>query len=144
MAVSMTSLSAASRRRGQKYTPRAEINVTPMVDVMLVLLIVFMITATMMTPGVPVDLPDADAKVLNIDNEPLVITVRADGTVFLMDTEIDIKELIPRLTAIAENGVQERVFLRADKSVDYGAVMQVMAKVHSAGFVNLGLVTEPN
>ncbi|MBL4618087.1 MAG: protein TolR [Robiginitomaculum sp.] len=142
MSISLTSLSGSGRRRGQKYKPRAEINVTPMVDVMLVLLIVFMITAPLMTPGVPVDLPEVDAKVLNADSEPLTITILADGKVYLMDTEIEVNDLVAKLSAIAENGVQERIFLRADKAVDYGSVMNVMAKVHGAGFVNLGLVTE--
>ncbi len=144
MGVMSTSLSGSGRRRGQKYKPRAEINVTPMVDVMLVLLIVFMITAPLMTPGVPVDLPEADAKALNADSEPLTITVLADGKVYLMETEIEVEDLVDRLTAIAENGVQERIFLRADKATDYGSVMDVMARVHRAGFVNLGLVTDPN
>ncbi|VAV87473.1 Tol biopolymer transport system, TolR protein [hydrothermal vent metagenome] len=141
MAVSLISLSGSSRRRGQKYKPKAEINVTPMVDVMLVLLIVFMITATMLTPGVPVDLPKVDANALSTENEPLTITILADGQVLLMQTEIEVEALVPKLTAIAKNGMQERIFLRADKSVDYGTVMTVMAKIHGAGFVNLGLVT---
>jgi biopolymer transport protein TolR len=144
MSVSLSSLSGSNRRRGQKYTPRAEINVTPMVDVMLVLLVVFMITAPLMTSGVPVDLPEADANALNADAEPLTITIMADGSVYLMETEIEVENLVPKLQAIAANGMQERIFLRADKNTDYGSVMNVMARVHKAGFVNLGLVTDPS
>jgi len=143
MSVSLSSLSGSSRRRGPKYQTRAEINVTPMVDVMLVLLVVFMITAPLMVTGVQIDLPDASAKALEADTEPLTITVMSDGKVYLMETEIAVPELVPKLSAIAKNGMQERIFLRADKATDYGSVMDVMAKVHSAGFTNLALVTEP-
>lgn len=143
MAVTLAALSGAGRRRGQRYRPRAEINVTPMVDVMLVLLIVFMVTAPLLTVGVPVELPKTDARSLNTETEPLTITVRADGAVFLQETVIELDKLVPRLTAIAGNGYEERIFLRADKSTDYGEVMRVMARVHAAGFTNLGLVTDP-
>ncbi len=143
MSVSLSSLSGSSRRRGQRYKVRAEINVTPMVDVMLVLLVVFMITAPLMVTGVKINLPDARAKVLEAKEEPLTITVMSDGKVYLMETEIPTAELVAKLSAIAENGMQERIFLRADKATDYGAVMDVMARVHSAGFTNLALVTEP-
>lgn len=144
MSISLTSLSGSGRKRGQKYQPRAEINVTPVVDVMLVLLIVFMITAPLMSSGVEVDLPEVTAKPLSIASEPLTITVDAAGKVYLMDTEIEVKDLIPKLEAIAQNGTQERIFLRADQTVSYGSVMDVMAKIHKAGYVNLALVTNPN
>ncbi len=144
MSISLTSLSGKTRRRGQKYQVRAEINVTPMVDVMLVLLVVFMITAPLMVTGVPVDLPKADAKALSADAEPLSISIQADGTVYLMDHEIKADDLVAKLTAISKNGKQERIFIRADKATDYGTVMGIMASIHGAGFVNLGLVTEPN
>ena len=143
MAITLTALSGAGRRRGQRYRPRAEINVTPMVDVMLVLLIVFMITAPLLTVGVPVDLPKTNAHAMNAQSEPLTITVRADGGVYLQDTPIALDKLVPRLTAIAGNGYEERIFLRADKSADYGDVMKVMARIHAAGFSNIGLVTDP-
>ncbi len=143
MAVTLVALSGAGRRRGQRYRPRAEINVTPMVDVMLVLLIVFMITAPLLAVGVPVDLPKTDAHSLNAETEPLTITVRPDGSVFLQETPIDLEVLVPRLTAIAGNGYEERIFLRADKNTAYGEVMKVMARIHSAGFTNIGLVTDP-
>ncbi len=143
MAVTLTALSGAGRRRGQRYRPRAEINVTPMVDVMLVLLIVFMITAPLLTVGVPVDLPKTDAHAMNAQSEPLTITVRDDGSVYIQDTPISLGKLVPRLRAIAGNGYEERIFLRADKRADYGDVMKVMARIHAAGFTNIGLVTDP-
>jgi biopolymer transport protein TolR len=143
MAVTLTALSGSSRRRGQRYRPRAEINVTPMVDVMLVLLIVFMITAPLLTVGVPVELPKTDAHSLSAETEPLTITVRGDGSVYLQESEIELDALVSRLKAIAGNGYEERIFLRADTSTDYGAVMRVMARIHAAGFTNIGLVTDP-
>lgn len=143
MAITLSALSGSGRRRGQRYRPRAEINVTPMVDVMLVLLIVFMITAPLLTVGVPVDLPKTNAHAMNAQSEPLTITVRNDGSVYLQDTQIALDKLVPRLTAIAGNGYEERIFLRADKSADYGDVMKVMARIHAAGFSNIGLVTDP-
>ncbi len=143
MSVSLSPLSGAGRRKGQRYRPRAEINVTPMVDVMLVLLIVFMITAPLLTVGVPVDLPKTAAHALSADKEPLTITVHADGGLYVQESEITLEALIPRLKAIAGNGYKERIFLRADKTADYGDVMKVMASIHAAGFTNLGLVTDP-
>jgi biopolymer transport protein TolR len=143
MSISLSSLSGSGRKRGQKYKPRAEINVTPMVDVMLVLLIVFMITAPLMTTGVDVNLPEVVAKPITIDSEPLTITIDAAGTVYLMETQITADDLVAKLIAISKNGAQERIVLRADKDINYGAVMNVMARVHSAGFVNLALATEP-
>lgn len=129
-------------RRGQRHRPRAEINVTPMVDVMLVLLVVFMITAPLLVTGVKVDLPKAQTKSMNTEQEPLNITVKANGDVYLMDTKIDPRELAPKLKAIAANGVNERIYLRADQGVAYGRVMEVMARVQAGGFVNLALVTD--
>jgi len=144
MSISLSSLSGSGRKRGQKYKPRAEINVTPMVDVMLVLLIVFMITAPLMTTGIDVNLPEVVAKPITIDAEPLTITIDATGKVYLMETEIATDDLVAKLIAISKNGAQERIVLQADKDIDYGAVMSVMARVHSAGFVNLALATEPS
>jgi len=120
----------------------AEINVTPLVDVMLVLLIVFMVAAPLLTVGVPVELPEATAKPLQGDKEPLTITVDTSGTVFLQDTEIAVDELVPKLIAISENGFNERIYVRGDRSANYGAVMKVMGLVSTAGFVRIGLVTE--
>ena len=121
----------------------AEINVTPLVDVMLVLLIVFMVAAPLLSVGVPVELPKTDAKALPAEEEPITITVNADGLVYIQDTEIALDDLAPRLEAISVNGYDERIYLRADEDSDYGAVIKVMARVNAAGFSNLGLVTDP-
>lgn len=129
-------------RRGRRIRPMAEINVTPFVDVMLVLLIVFMVTAPLLTVGVPVDLPKTKAQALSQDREPLSVTVRHDGRIYLQNTPISEDDLVPRLTAIAANGYDQRIFVRGDKSVDYGRVMQVMALISAAGFTHIGLVTD--
>jgi biopolymer transport protein TolR len=123
----------------------AEINVTPMVDVMLVLLIIFMVAAPLLTVGVPLDLPQTQAKTLDIDKEPITLSVRLDGKVFLGEnTEIKLEELVTKLTAItqARGGMEERIFVRGDKKVDYGTVMRVMGRLSAAGFKRVALVTE--
>jgi biopolymer transport protein TolR len=120
----------------------AEINVTPFVDVMLVLLIVFMVTAPLLTVGVPVDLPKTKAQALSQDREPLSVSVRRDGSIFLQNTRVSEDDLVPRLTAIAANGYDQRIFVRGDQAVDYGRVMEVMALISAAGFTHIGLVTD--
>jgi biopolymer transport protein TolR len=123
----------------------AEINVTPMVDVMLVLLIIFMVAAPLLTVGVPLDLPQTQAKTLDIDKEPITLSVRLDGKVFLGEnTELKLEELVTKLTAItqARGGMEERIFVRGDKKVDYGTVMRVMGRLSAAGFKRVALVTE--
>ena len=135
--------SVTPRRSGSRWKPRAEINVTPFVDVMLVLLIVFMITAPLLAVGVPVDLPETEAQALPAGEEPLTITIGAEGEVYIQETEVPLDELVPRLQAIAGTGFDSRIYIRADETVDYGTVMGVMAQVSSAGYVNLGLVTDP-
>jgi biopolymer transport protein TolR len=120
----------------------AEINVTPFVDVMLVLLIVFMVTAPLLTVGVPVDLPKTRAQTLGQDREPLSVTVKRDGRVFLQNTPIEQDQLVERLKAIASNGYDQRIFVRGDKAVDYGRVMEVMGLLSAAGFTHIGLVTD--
>lgn len=132
-----------SRRRGRRNGLNAEINVTPLVDVMLVLLIVFMISAPLLSVGVPVQLPKTDAKSLPSEQEPITITVDFDGGVFIQEEAITLEDLASRLVAISGNGYEERIYLRADTDSDYGAVMRVMARVNSAGFTNIGLVTDP-
>jgi biopolymer transport protein TolR len=127
------------RRRGK---PISEINVTPFVDVMLVLLIVFMVTAPLLTVGVPVDLPKTKAQALSQDREPLTVSLRRDGSVYLQNTKVAEDDLVPRLTAIAANGYDQRIFVRGDKAVDYGRVMEVMALISAAGFTHIGLVTD--
>lgn len=120
----------------------AEINVTPFVDVMLVLLIVFMVTAPLLTAGVPVDLPKTHAQPLGQDREPLSVTIRNNGRIYLQNTPVTEDDLVPRLTAIAANGYEQRIFVRGDRTVDYGRVMEVMGLLSQAGFTHIGLVTD--
>ena len=122
----------------------AEINVTPMVDVMLVLLIIFMVSAPLLTVGVPIDLPQTQAKSLDQDKEPLTVTVNTKGEVYLQNSEIKIDDLVPKLQAItqARGGNDERIYVRGDKKVDYGTVMRVMGRLSAAGFRRVALVTE--
>ncbi|MBJ3776924.1 protein TolR [Acuticoccus mangrovi] len=129
------------RRRGRRFQPVAEINVTPFVDVMLVLLIIFMVSAPLLTVGVPIDLPQSTAKPLEGDVDPLTISIQADGKIFLQEEEIDIDTLITRLQAIAGAGYEERILVRGDASSDYGAIMRVMGRLNRAGFNRIGLVT---
>ena len=131
-------LQSGDRRR----RPMAEINVTPFVDVMLVLLIVFMVTAPLLTVGVPVDLPKTKAQPLGQDREPLSVSVRKDGNIYLQNTPIEEDALVARLEAISKNGYDQRIFVRGDKSVDYGRVMEVMGLLNAAGFTHIGLVTD--
>ncbi|MCK0068752.1 protein TolR [Kordiimonas laminariae] len=130
-------------RRG-RYRPLAEINVTPFVDVMLVLLIVFMVAAPLLTAGVQVDLPKAQAKPLPQDNKPLEITINHEGAIFLVETEIGLNELVPRLTAIAGNNKETRIYVRGDTKLDYGQVMQVIGAINAGGFTRVALVAEQN
>ena len=130
------------RRRRSRLAPMSEITVTPFVDVMLVLLIVFMVAAPMLTVGVPIELPKTKAKPLSGEKEPVTVTVKADGRVFLMDTEIEeVNTLSAKVRAIAGEGYNERIYVRADKKVDYGKVMKVMGALSGAGFKRLALVT---
>lgn len=130
------------QRKGKRYQPMAEINVTPMVDVMLVLLIVFMVAAPLLTVGVPVNLPKAGAQNLQGDDEPLAITVAADGKVYIEESEIAIAALVPRLKAIAGSGYEQRIYVRGDKAVAYGRVADVVARINAAGYARVALVTE--
>ena len=131
-------------RRGQtaRRTRLSEINVTPFVDVMLVLLIVFMVTAPLLTVGVPIELPRTEAKQLESETDPLTISIRADGTIFVQETVITKEELVQRMRAISREGYDRRVFIRADAAAEYGLVADVMARLSSSGFRNLGLVTD--
>ena len=128
-------------RRRQSAGVMHEINVTPLVDVMLVLLIVFMVAAPLMTVGVPIELPKTDAKQMTTSVEPLTITVQVDKTIFLQETQIPLEELQPKLQAIAKNGYEEQIFVRADTNVSYGSVMEVMGLLNGAGYRKIGLVT---
>lgn len=129
-------------RRRRRANVMSEINVTPFVDVMLVLLIIFMVSAPLLTAGVPLDLPQSQAKALTADKDPISVSINAEGKIFLQDTEIPLDELVPKLKAIAAAGYEERIFVRGDRSGNYGAVMQVMGAISSAGYRNIGLVTE--
>jgi biopolymer transport protein TolR len=131
------------RRRGRRGVIN-EINMTPFIDVMLVLLIVFMVAAPMMTVGVPLDLPQTKAAPLNADAKPVTLSIRATGQVFLADTELQDPEIVDKLTSVAKQGFEERIFIRGDKKVDYGRVAQVMSVVTSAGYKRVALVTEPD
>jgi biopolymer transport protein TolR len=123
----------------------SEINVTPFVDVMLVLLIVFMVSAPLLTVGVPIELPQSQAKALNQDNEPLTVSVTVDGKVYLQDKEITLDDMVPKLKAIldARHGtVNDQLYVRGDKKVDYGTMMRVMGRLSAAGYHRVALVTE--
>jgi biopolymer transport protein TolR len=132
------------KRRHRRRAVMSEINVTPMVDVMLVLLIIFMVSAPLLTVGVPIDLPRTQAKSLDQDREPLTVSVNGKGEVYLQNAEIKVDDLVPKLQAItqARGGADERIYVRGDRSVDYGTVMRVMGRLSAAGFHRVALVTE--
>src|ERR1700710_145258 len=132
----------AGRRGRRRGRVMSEINVTPFVDVMLVLLIVFMVTAPLLTVGVPVDLPKTKAPALGQDREPLSITVRRDGAIFLQKEQVPEAALVDKLTAIASNGYNQRIFVRGDTQANYGKVMEVMGILAASGFTHIGLVTD--
>ena len=130
--------------KGSGRVTMSEINVTPMVDVMLVLLIIFMVSAPLLTVGVPIDLPQSQAKSLEQDKEPLTVSVNEKGQIFLQNTEIAADDLVAKMQAVAEarGGKEARVYVRGDKKVDYGTMMRVMGGLSSAGFNRVALVTE--
>ncbi len=142
----MASMRQARTGRGRRSRRvlNSQINVTPLVDVMLVLLIVFILTAQFLSVGVPLELPKTDANSMQAEQEELTISVRKDGTIFLQETEVSLEDLKTRLVALADNGYEERINIRGDKDGDYGPVMKVMATINAAGFTNIGLVTDPN
>jgi biopolymer transport protein TolR len=129
------------RRRGRHHSLMSELNVTPMVDVMLVLLIIFMVAAPLLTVVVPIDLPETQAKAMNSDTQPITVSIDPEGKVYLQETEIPLEEVVPKLQAIAKTGYDERIYVRGDKTADYGTVMKVMARISAAGYKNIGLVT---
>jgi biopolymer transport protein TolR len=130
------------RSRARRHSPMHEINVTPFVDVMLVLLIVFMVTAPLLTVGVPLELPETKGQQLQTSKEPLTISVQRDGKVYIQESEVTLDEIAPKLRAIAKSGYEEQIFVRGDKGIDYGTVMRVMGRIKSAGFTKVSLVTE--
>lgn len=130
--------------RGKRaYRPVAEINVTPFVDVMLVLLIVFMVTAPLLTVGVPVNLPKTSGEPISEQNEPLVISVTENNEVYLQETAVAMPDLIPLLVAVTESNPDVRIFVRGDRTIEYGTVMEVIGTVNAAGFNRVALVAEP-
>jgi biopolymer transport protein TolR len=142
MGAAVEARSGGGRRRS-RFRQRADINVTPLVDVMLVLLIIFMVTAPLLTVGVEVQLPRTQAQNLSADQEPLTVTIQSDGTIFVQETETLLEELTGRLTAVAQTGYEERIFIRADTATDYGVVAAVLAQMQAAGFTNFALVNDP-
>ncbi|PVB61882.1 protein TolR [Labrenzia sp. 011] len=143
MAMQVSSGQSGGRRgrRRRRNAPMSEINVTPFVDVMLVLLIIFMVAAPLLTVGVPIDLPETSAKALEGDKEPITISVNSAGEIFIQDTPIPLDEVVPKLEAIAANGYEERIYVRGDQDADYGTMMKLMGRINAAGFKRLGLVT---
>ncbi len=129
-------------RRGRR-APMAEINVTPMVDVMLVLLIIFMVAAPLLTVGVQVDLPKTGAQAVQGNDEPISVSVDAQGRIFIQETAVDAADLVPRLSAIAKGAADRRIFVRGDQAINYGRVMEVMGMINAAGFSRVALITQP-
>ena len=129
-----------ANRRRRRAKPMSEINVTPFVDVMLVLLIVFMVSAPLLTAGVPVDLPETQAKPLAVEKQPITITINPDGKVFLGEAEVSIGDLVAKLTAMTGAGLDDRIYVRGDRTASYGTIMRVMGTINSAGFRHIGLV----
>ncbi len=138
-------IASSGHRQRRRHGVMSEINVTPMVDVMLVLLIIFMVSAPLLTVGVPIDLPQTKANNIDQDQKPLTVSVNEQGEVFLQESKIGVDELVPKLQAIAQSrggGAEERIFVRGDRKVDYGTVMKVMGRLSAAGFHRVALVTE--
>lgn len=140
----MTGIASGGHRRRRRHAVMSEINVTPMVDVMLVLLIIFMVAAPLLTVGVPIDLPQTEAKGIEQDKKPLVVSVNDQGEVFLGEDKIGMDEMVAKLTAVtaARAGLDERIYVRGSRKINYGTVMQVMGKLSAAGFKRVALITE--
>lgn len=141
MAVSLKTL-PNNRRRVRKNNPISDINVTPLVDVMLVLLIVFMVTAPLLTVGVPIELPKTDAKQMSEESEPLTITLDKEGNIYIQELEIPFAELGEKLEAIGMGNYDQKIYINGDKHINYEMLMKVMAKINSAGYTSIGLVTD--
>jgi biopolymer transport protein TolR len=140
MGASMSSGGGRARRRARHARPMSEINVTPLVDVMLVLLIVFMVTAPLLTAGVPIDLPESQAQPLALEKEPITVTVDPEGRIFVKEEEVALDQLVSKLNQIAVSGLDERIYVRGDRTASYGTIMQVMGTINGAGFRRIGLV----
>ncbi len=131
-----------NKRKKQRYTQMSEINVTPFVDVMLVLLIVFMVTAPLLTVGIKVDLPKVKATALTDIKDPIEITVKLDGEVYIGESRVEVENLIPRLNAITEQNTEARIYIRGDRVVAYGRIMEIMSIINSAGYIKVALITQ--
>ena len=131
-----------NKRRKQRYTQMSEINVTPFVDVMLVLLIVFMVTAPLLTVGIKVDLPKVKATALTDIKDPIEITVKLDGDVYIAESKVEVENLISRLNAITEQNTEARIYIRGDRVVAYGRIMEIMSIINSAGYIKVALITQ--
>tara|TARA_A100001011_G_scaffold400729_1_gene518032 strand:- start:927 stop:1394 length:468 start_codon:yes stop_codon:yes gene_type:complete len=131
-----------SRKSRRRYTQMSEINVTPFVDVMLVLLIVFMVTAPLLTVGIPVDLPKVKATALTDQKDPIEITVNLEGEVYIGESLVEVENLIPRINAITELNTEARIYIRGDRVVAYGRVMEIMSIINSAGYIKVALITQ--
>ena len=131
-----------NRRRSRKNNPISDINVTPLVDVMLVLLIVFMVTAPLLTVGVPIELPKTAAKQMTDDNEPLTITIDKNSKIYIQEIEIDFDDLTEKLEAIGQSNFDQKIYINGDKDISYEVLMKVMAKISSSGYKSIGLVTD--
>ena len=132
----------AAIRLKRRYQPMAEINVTPFVDVMLVLLVVFMITAPLLTVGVKVDLPSAEANVIQGNDEPLTVSINSVGQIYLQESPIVLPDLVPKLRAITGENPDTRIFVRGDKEINYGLGMEIMSAINTAGFSKVALITK--
>ncbi len=146
MAMSVGGSGAQGGRRGRRRArsgPMSEMNMTPFIDVMLVLLIIFMVAAPMMTVGVPVDLPETRAKAMEGQTQPITVSLDGQGRIYIQDAEFKIDDLVPKLQAIAKNGVDERILVRGDKTTDYGSILKVMGRLNDAGYKKIGLVSLP-
>jgi biopolymer transport protein TolR len=146
MGMSVGGSGASGGRRGRRRAGRgvmSEMNMTPFIDVMLVLLIIFMVAAPMMTVGVPVDLPETRAKAMEGQTQPITVSIDGQGRIFIQDAEFKIDDLVPKLQAIAKNGVDERILVRGDRTTDYGSILKVMGRLNDAGYKKIGLVSLP-
>ena len=130
--------------RSSEKEPISEINVTPFVDVMLVLLIIFMVTAPLLTVGVQVDLPESSADTLPEESEPLTLTINAKGEIFIQETKIEFEKIIPKILAVSNNRTDTRIFVRGDKTINYGRVLEIMGVLSGSGFTKVALISEPN
>ena len=138
----MINLNNSRKSKRQRYTQMSEINVTPFVDVMLVLLIVFMVTAPLLTVGIPVDLPKVKASAMTDKKDPIEITVNIEGKIYIGESQVDPENLITRINAITEQNTEARIYIRGDRVVAYGRIMEIMSMINSAGYVKVALITQ--